>query len=57
MSNTRKNTDAEWEVHKRDIETLYLAENKTRDEVMQAMEETHGFRARFEIPFLLSQST
>ncbi|KFY29261.1 hypothetical protein V491_00118 [Pseudogymnoascus sp. VKM F-3775] len=43
MGKTRKEIDAEWEVHKSEIETLFLKEKKTRDEVMEVMEKTHGF--------------
>lgn len=49
MGKTRKEIDAEWEVHKSDIETLFLKEKKTRDEVMEVMEKTHGFHRRFGI--------
>ena len=54
MGKTRKETDAEWEVHKSEIETLFLKEKKTRDEVMEIMEKTHGFQRRFGIQALLS---
>ncbi|KFY10522.1 hypothetical protein V492_04989 [Pseudogymnoascus sp. VKM F-4246] len=42
MGKTRKEIDAEWEVHKSEIETLFLKEKKTRDEVMEIMKNTHG---------------
>ncbi|KFY43351.1 hypothetical protein V494_02026 [Pseudogymnoascus sp. VKM F-4513 (FW-928)] len=43
MGKTRKEIDAEWEVHKSEIEILFLKEKKTRDEVMEIMKNTHGF--------------
>ncbi|KAF4464467.1 hypothetical protein FALBO_8695 [Fusarium albosuccineum] len=36
---------AAWEAHKDRICTLYLVEDKTLDEVIQYMEQEHGFRA------------
>jgi len=47
MSDTRTITDAEWEVHKKAIETLY--QNKTLSEVMVLMEQDHGFVAKLAI--------
>lgn len=47
MGKTRKEIDAGWEVYKSEIETLFLKEKKTRHEVMEVMENTHGFRRRF----------
>lgn len=44
-SDTRKIPEAEWLVHKEEIQFLYLTENKSREEVMTAMEKSHGFRA------------
>ncbi|KFX92770.1 hypothetical protein O988_07131 [Pseudogymnoascus sp. VKM F-3808] len=43
MGKTRNEVDAEWEVHKSEIETLFLKEKRTRDEVMEIMKNTHGF--------------
>ncbi|KAJ5465637.1 hypothetical protein N7530_009424 [Penicillium desertorum] len=34
----------EWELHKAQIEQIYLHENKTQKELSMIMEETHGFR-------------
>lgn len=56
MRKTRKEIDAEWEVYKSEIETLFLKEKKTRDEVMEVMEKIHGFQRRFVIQVLLPQS-
>jgi hypothetical protein len=44
---TRKIPEAEWQFHKEEIRVLFLDENKTRDEVMAAMEKTYGFQARY----------
>lgn len=44
MAGTQTITDAEWEVHKKVIETLY--QNKTLSEVMSLMEQDHGFSAK-----------
>ena len=47
MSGTRKIPEAEWEVYKEEIKVLYLTKNKSREDVEAAMEENHGFHARF----------
>lgn len=47
MSNTNIPPEVEWLVYKEEIQFLYLTENKSREEVMAAMEKTHGFQARF----------
>jgi hypothetical protein len=47
MSDTRKVPEDEWQVYKEEIRAMYLSENKSREEVMAAMEKTYGFRARF----------
>jgi hypothetical protein len=54
MGKSRNEIDAEWEVHKSKIETLFLKEKRTRDEVMEIMKNTHGFDRRFGIPVQLS---
>jgi len=54
MGKTRNEVDAEWEVHKSEIETLFLKEKRTRDEIMKIMKNTHGFDKRFGIHVLLS---
>ncbi|KAH8651560.1 ankyrin repeat-containing domain protein [Tricladium varicosporioides] len=45
MSNTRKIPKVEWLVYKEEIRSLYLIENKSREEVMTAMEKSYGFHA------------
>jgi len=47
MSGTRKIPEAQWEVYKEEIKVLYLTKNKSREDVEAAMEENHGFHARF----------
>jgi hypothetical protein len=37
----------EWELHKAQIEQIYLHENKTQKELSMIMEETHEFRKTY----------
>ena len=46
MEDARKIPNSDWESHKKTIEILYLTENKSLNEVMKTMEESHGFYAR-----------
>jgi hypothetical protein len=46
MEDARKIPNSEWESHKKTIEILYLTQNKSLNEVMKAMEESHEFDAR-----------
>jgi Clr5 domain len=45
MATTQRISPAEWDIHKETISTVYLTDNKTLDEVIQHMEDTHGFSA------------
>lgn len=38
--------DAEWNLHKAEIERLYVHENMTRDEVMEYMAANHSWKKR-----------
>jgi hypothetical protein len=40
-------TDYDWEQRKRSLEQLYLLENSTLTEVMEAMQRRHGLTARY----------
>jgi hypothetical protein len=53
MSDTRRIHETEWEAHKEEIKALYLTQNKTRGEVMAAMERLMGFKPGL-LPFLHS---
>lgn len=38
-------TEQDWDLHKKRIESLYVVENKSLNEVMAVMETDFGFRA------------
>jgi hypothetical protein len=42
----RKIQPADWDVHKLEIETLYLKQNQNLEQLMKSMEDNHGFSAR-----------
>jgi hypothetical protein len=44
--NTRKIPEVQWLAYKEEIQFLYLTKNNSKEEVMAAMEKTHGFQAR-----------
>lgn len=39
-------TEAQWQTHREVITRLYLRERKKVKEIMEIMEERHGFRAK-----------
>jgi len=47
MTSACKIPEWEWEFYKDNMETLYLAQNMTREQVMKRMDEDYSFRARY----------
>jgi hypothetical protein len=39
--------DPEWDIHRSEIERLYLTENKTQEALIKMMETTHGFYKKY----------
>ena len=46
MLSGKRISDAEWERRKVEIERLYIKDDLKREDVMTAMADRHGFRAR-----------
>ena len=52
MPRQTKTKQTDWEVHRGEIEHLYLTERKSVEQVVEVMGLTHGFYKTFVLPYL-----
>lgn len=46
MEGPRKIPEAEWDIYKERLQSLYVTENKTLEQVIEIIASDYGFRAR-----------